>query len=66
MNRKRNNWEDEEFLRTPQRKEKDKLSKHRKAIYDMIDEDEDDGYDQWDNEYFTDNYSQTDTDIDEV
>lgn len=50
MNRRRNNWEDEEELRKPVRQEKDRLSKHRKAIYDMIDDEEDD-------EYFTDNYS---------
>ena len=50
MNRRRNNWEDEEELRKPVRQEKDRLNKHRKAIYDMIDDEEDD-------EYFTDNYS---------
>lgn len=60
MNHKRNNWEDEEYLRKQPRQEKDRLSKHRKAIYDMIDDEEDNLYDQYD--YFTDIYSNIDND----
>ena len=48
---RRRNWEDEDELRKLPRQEKDRLSKHRKAIYDMIEDDDED------DEYFTDNYS---------
>lgn len=44
--------EDEAFHhKTPKRFEKDVFSKHKKAVYDLIDNDEDD------EDYFTENYS---------
>jgi hypothetical protein len=43
-------YDEDEYrnFKKPKKVEKDKLNKHRKAIYDMIEDDEDE-------EYFTDN-----------
>ncbi len=43
-------YEEDDYrnFKKPKKVEKDKLNKHRKAIYDMIEDDEDE-------EYFTDN-----------
>lgn len=52
MSKHRRGWDEEEYhdYKQPKRIEKDKLNKHKKAIYDMIDEEDD-------SDYFTDDYS---------
>lgn len=58
MSRNRD-WDYEEDYRDfkrPKRIEKDKLNKHRKAIYDMIDDDD------FDEDYFDEAYSHDDED----
>ena len=52
MSKHRRGWDEEEYRehKQPKRIEKDKLTKHKKAIYDMVDEEDD-------SDYFTDDYS---------
>ena len=54
MNKRYNDREEDDSFhhKTPKRFEKDVFSKHKKAVYDLIDNDEDDEED-----YFTENYS---------
>lgn len=46
MSRQKKDWDDEESYRRPREEPKDKFHKHRNAVYDMIENtDEDDDYD---------------------
>lgn len=54
-------WEDDDQLKPSRRLEKDKINKHKKSIYDLVeDEDEDNWY--VDNDY-SDEYTDNDGDV---
>lgn len=61
MSKRYDDWDDDDSFhhKTPKRIEKDVFSKHKKAVYDLIDNEEDEEED-----YFTENYS-SDEDVEE-
>ena len=62
MSRNNSDWEEDDYrsFKKPKRvdREKDVYSKHRNAIYDMLDNEEEEDY--FDDDYSDDNYDEID------